>query len=273
MSIVTSKSDMHELTARQFAKMVRLEAPLRNDLKKLFKQMSRDFKVVYSSTGSTINTSRYDDELSAILKKHYRKTAKEFRGIALQGAAGKSFYILKETKQENVNLELAEYIDENAPKQAKIINDTTDNMFRNSVIAATALYAMDGINPTSEQIADSVYDDMIKKSGARSEMIAQTEVGNMQSKTQFTEENALLSSGAVVAGNAITEYERVWSAILDNATRIPHAFADGQRTGIDGYFTVDGEQLLYPRDYSNGSPGNTINCRCMTFMVQKSNIF
>jgi uncharacterized protein with gpF-like domain len=51
-----------------------------------------------------------------------------------------------------------------------------------------------------------------------------------------------------------------------NAARVPrvsHIIADGQVQDVDKPFTVEGEDLMYPRD-PNGSPGNTINCHCLT---------
>lgn len=59
-----------------------------------------------------------------------------------------------------------------------------------------------------------------------------------------------------------------WRATEDSRTRDAHLEADGQRVSVDDPFEVDGEELMFPGDYSMGaSPGNTINCRCTVVYV------
>lgn len=52
-----------------------------------------------------------------------------------------------------------------------------------------------------------------------------------------------------------------WLATNDERTRPDHAAANGQRVAVDARFDVGGEMLSHPGD-PNGSPENTINCRC-----------
>lgn len=52
-----------------------------------------------------------------------------------------------------------------------------------------------------------------------------------------------------------------WLATNDERTRPDHAAANGQRVAVDARFDVGGEMLAHPGD-PNGSPENTINCRC-----------
>jgi uncharacterized protein with gpF-like domain len=57
--------------------------------------------------------------------------------------------------------------------------------------------------------------------------------------------------------------KKQWMHIM--AARVPrfsHMMASGQIREVDEPFTVDGEDLMYPRD-PNGSPENTINCHCV----------
>lgn len=62
-----------------------------------------------------------------------------------------------------------------------------------------------------------------------------------------------------------------WRATDDSRTRDAHLEADGQRVPVDEPFIVDGEELMFPGDYSLGaSPGNTINCRCtVVYIIDK----
>ena len=59
-----------------------------------------------------------------------------------------------------------------------------------------------------------------------------------------------------------------WRATEDARTRIAHLDADGQRVPVDDPFIVDGEELMFPADFSLGaSPENTVNCRCTVVYV------
>jgi uncharacterized protein with gpF-like domain len=55
--------------------------------------------------------------------------------------------------------------------------------------------------------------------------------------------------------------EKIWISTFDQRTREDHMAADGQRVGYHDKFNVGGELLEFPGD-PNGSPENTINCRC-----------
>jgi len=55
------------------------------------------------------------------------------------------------------------------------------------------------------------------------------------------------------------QWQHVNAAIVP---RVSHVIADGQVREVQEAFTVDGEQLMYPRD-PNGSAANTISCHCL----------
>lgn len=54
-----------------------------------------------------------------------------------------------------------------------------------------------------------------------------------------------------------------WLSSGDARVRDAHMIANGQVVPVDGKFFVDGEYLEHPGDPA-GSPGNTINCRCVS---------
>ena len=58
------------------------------------------------------------------------------------------------------------------------------------------------------------------------------------------------------------EFDREWTALFDDRTRITHTAADGQIRKQGVPFRVGGEDLMFPGD-PKGSPGNIINCRCV----------
>jgi HK97 family phage portal protein len=87
----------------------------------------------------------------------------------------------------------------------------------------------------------------------RAETVARTEVIAAHNHSY----RAVLDAGA--AAGLVEEIE--WVSTRDQRTRPDHREVDGQRIPPNGRFDVGGELLAYPGD-PNGSPENTINCRC-----------
>lgn len=84
-----------------------------------------------------------------------------------------------------------------------------------------------------------------------------------------TEANRAINYGNELAMDKF-EYkvQKRWVAVHDNRTRHAHLTADGQMVNSDDNYNVGGEQLEFPGD-PNGSPENTINCRCFSEVVAK----
>lgn len=66
----------------ELAVKLALEKMLIPTLKRLLKQISKDFKALYRLTGIIINANDYKRDIEAILRAHYRKTTKKFNTIA-----------------------------------------------------------------------------------------------------------------------------------------------------------------------------------------------
>jgi len=62
---------------------------------------------------------------------------------------------------------------------------------------------------------------------------------------------------------------RGWLSAFLATTRAAHAAADAKYSDnpipLDQPFNVGGEKLMYPGDRTNGSAGNTVNCKCSTY--------
>lgn len=65
---------------------------------------------------------------------------------------------------------------------------------------------------------------------------------------------------------------KVWVAVEDDRTRETHTFVDGTEIAIDDNFQVGNDLLQYPGD-PNGSPEETINCRCTLIYTPVGEIF
>ena len=97
----------------------------------------------------------------------------------------------------------------------------------------------------------------------RAEAIVRTEVGRAFSVASQSE----LERGA----RAGVKGRKYWLTARDERVRDAHVRAgrdydEASAIAHDEAFIVDGEPLMFPGD-PNGSPGNTINCRCVSVPV------
>jgi SPP1 gp7 family putative phage head morphogenesis protein len=93
---------------------------------------------------------------------------------------------------------------------------------------------------------------------------ARIEVRNRARKIVRTESVRAANYGIQLGANKYEyEVEKEWLSIVDNRIRHSHRNVDGERRSVDGVFS---NGLRFPGD-PNGSPENTINCRCRLVMV------
>ncbi len=95
----------------------------------------------------------------------------------------------------------------------------------------------------------------------RAERIARTELHTARSAAMDKAAGWLADTGATV--------RKVWISAADERVRPDHVAANGQTVGYDEPFMVGGEQLWFPGDRENGSPGNTIQCRCVVNYIDE----
>jgi HK97 family phage portal protein len=101
----------------------------------------------------------------------------------------------------------------------------------------------------SEEI-DNLYLDQIIPN--RSEVIARTEVVSASNR-----------ASDFAAHETGLNLEKEWIATKDDRTRESHEAVDGQRVKLDAPFVVNGHDMLYPGDSSQGAPASEIiQCRC-----------
>lgn len=82
-----------------------------------------------------------------------------------------------------------------------------------------------------------------------------------------TESNRAINYGNELAAQKFDyKTQKRWIAVHDDRTRLAHLDADSQTVNQADSFNVGGEQLQFPGD-PNGSPENTINCRCFSEVV------
>jgi len=131
------------------------------------------------------------------------------------------------------------------------INDTTKNILRGIIDK--------GIKEGKSyiDIAKDIrsIEDLTNKN--RSKMIAITETHSAFNKSIFES----------IENENVKMATKEWMNAGDERVRdypFDHVKANGETVDMDEYFTMTGENLLYPGDPVNGSPGNIIRCRCVS---------
>lgn len=252
--------------AEQLAKKLRLEAVVRPELNRFFRTISRTIKPVWVSTGQMPSLEPFQADLTSLLRKHYARVQRSFRGDTTKSLMRS----INEKQDEipNVMLEteaaLIVAANERAPIQATRILETTQDEL-NTILADVAVgAAVAGEVLTRQQEATRIAQDFNSRIPGRTNVIAMFETQAMAEETKLIEADTIAATGAVVAGIAIVQQmQKTWNTILDERTRASHVQADGQERQQGQPFMVQGQLLRVPGDTSLGaSLGNVINCRC-----------
>jgi uncharacterized protein with gpF-like domain len=129
-------------------------------------------------------------------------------------------------------------------RRITFISETT----RDSIIDRIDAGLTDGLGIA--EIARAINTVIPGETRSRAAMIARTET------------HGAANYGADAAARATgLDLRKEWVSADDERTRESHAEANGQIVGMNDAFDVGGEALMFPGD-PEGSPENTINCRC-----------
>jgi len=215
-----------------------------------------------SNIDSVVNNS--DDDLKTIIDGIYKSVSEEFAKDLI--ISTKCFLSGRSVKEEfNVDLSdliveidgdevdiatqaTSDYLKYNSASKVAYISETTREQIRDELEAGVANgESMDDI----AKRLDALYLDKIIKN--RSLTIARTEVVAASN----------LGSRSAALGLDIPGMTKSWLATDDKRTREWHREADGQETGMEDPYQVNGELLMFPGDSSLGaSASNIVKCRC-----------
>lgn len=257
--LVETSAERNAQVASDLAIQMKLETPFAKDIRRLLNQIITDYEVFYSTTGQSPNLQPYRDDLTAILRSHYRKTNKKFKNN-ITGSLEQT----EEVKQlENaVSMAMAGYITQQSITQANLINRTTQNDLNDITRQVITNASLEGERLSNSETATQVKKQYKKQVPARADTIAMTEINNVSETSKQTEASIIGASSLIIGGVTVkNSMQKTWNTILDSKTRTSHARADGQTIDVNQTFLVGGEPLRYPSD-SRGSAGNIINCRC-----------
>ena len=187
--------------------------------------------------------SEFEDELVSLVRGLY-----EGVGETALASTGVSMGVDFDLKARNA-------VKKNITKRANQLAGNVSNTTHDTIARTLRDGIMQG--KSIPQLAGDVQTKLQGASVNRATTIARTEV--VSAYNGAVHDGATNLPKDVAAG-------MVWMSAEDERTRPAHADADGQIVEVGEPFIVDGEELQYPGD-PDGSPENTINCRCATAIL------
>lgn len=253
-----TQAEQDEILARSLAKKIRLENRFKPDLRRFFKQVSKDATTKWLSTRNIPNLNSFSVELIAMLRAHYRRVNRAF-GKQLRKEAKKSFLFIETKQEENIDTEIVEYINQHSVQQSEFILQTTERELNNIAATVSAAAILEGLDLTNQQIARNIEKEFNNRAEGRIETIAMTETQTPSQEISYIEALGV-SAVAQQQGQAVL---KTWNTVLDEKTRPAHVAADRQEKRVNDPYIVKGERLPVPGSTALGaSLANIINCRC-----------
>lgn len=230
--------------------ILKSEEDLRKDLNKIFDEIEEEYFVLLLLGFKLPRFNVYENKMAEILKKNYLKIGNKFKNTL------RKRFNIRGVSDVNIDFALNKFATEESKEISNLIIKTTNKVSINEIekiekeLIATEMLVND------KEKAKLASENFKQRNNNRINSIAETETGKMAERSKLTEAETLAQAN-------IIKTEKVWSAILDKATRPHHAAVDGQVKPLNEPFVVNGELLKVPRDRSLGaSASNIINCRC-----------
>ncbi len=251
--------NIDERLARQLAKKIKLENRFKPHLTRFFKQISRDVTKKWAATGQTLNLDDFQLELIAILRGHYRAVERAFSKDARKEAKTVNF-VLETKQEENIDTDIADYINQHSIEQSVFILQTTQDDLNRVVALITAAAALSLEPATRLETAKEIGVGLGERSANRVDTIAMTETQTPAEEIKLIESLGVSETLRRTTGQTMV---KTWATVLDERTRASHVAADRQEVNVRQPFLVQGERLPVPGSTLLGaSLSNIINCRC-----------
>lgn len=265
LHILKKQSDEKKAKTDLKAKMA-TEKTFMRELNSLFSRMIKDFLVQYSATGQVMSLENYQSDWSALLKRHYDRVQNAFLGTVLEGVDLDEDIITKEEILTAVSLLLLDWKNETAPKQAEIINQTTNTDMYKSVRQAIEDSARDRLPMDWRSIGLLATAYLRRKTNPRKESITTFET---QLAAETTKNIEALETGRQIRSRRpeiiVVKDTKSWMDMGDKKVRPSHreATRNNHRIPINEPFRVGNSLMMYPADASLGaSLKEILRCRC-----------
>jgi len=262
----TDTEYLQDVADRYDRKKRKFEAKLERRIKRLFREISKDFVVVYSLTGSAQDMEIYRAELEGILMLSYREVSRFFSRhferelSAIDTEESDSLLILALLAGPIISARLLAFNRIEVPKHAGFILNTTRKVL-NKNAGKAAILLSEEVTPTASEIAKEAGNLSRVENANRAAGIAETEVGNSSNgsilieEEEYDEQIRRSQADKRAIGNRIAQ--------LDEVTRADHLMAHGQQRPPGVPFQVGPDLMLRPLDSSLGAGlSNIAGCRC-----------
>lgn len=226
--------------------------------------MVKEFAVKIAATGLPPEAAKYRNEWEALLRKHYERTQRAFRGVVASQQKGYKADAPSDTpKDALIGLALLEWRDENAPISAQEITETTQKNFTGVLEQAQELIEEQELPSDHRTLALTAAVLLKRKFRGRTETIITFETQQAAESTKAIEAEILSGLTDVTPPERVAELLKVWRDVGDDNVRPAHRAANFQLRRINEPFNVGGERLMYAGDRNLGaSLENIAGCRC-----------
>ncbi len=277
MGINTNKTQAIDAHNQDFAKKVKHEKQLTDDLIDYYIQIADDYSAIYQATGEVINLGEsYEQELTALLLANYRPTAKDFkyniRNEIKPDEEEEPIPQEVEKLDNTINMAIGAYLLTRANAISPQITATAQQQLTKKTEDYIVNKALDGIVVTNSDVARDVGNDFKAWGRSHAPTVATTEIQNVAEHTKGIEANTLNS--ALVTQQSTKTITKRYITAGDEKVRQSHADADFQVRNENEPFTLgSGFHLMFPSDQSLGAPlKEVINCRCSSVYVLNNEI-
>ncbi len=259
----------------EIAKKIRLENTFHRELRPVFRQINKDFRVSVAAFGRAPDVSPYKPVFNGLLQKHYSRVQAAFRDDVADQNGGKAVFriLIKQdidALDALIGIGLLDWRNTNANSMSELITQTNERQMDRAIFDARVAIneSDDDLTPNALATLSAVL--LARKFAVRSGTISQTETQGAAESTKQIEASAISGKTPFsVDTQVITPVEdravvtKTWRDLGDKKVRPSHVAVDGTTVGENEIFTVGGSQLRFPGDNSLGaSIGEIINCRC-----------
>ncbi len=251
---VRGKAARRREWALQTRMSLAFERGLTGKLRREFRTVAAQAKAQFDQTNNVelhnLET-RHAHRLTNIIKPYAKAAIKTFAIRLLHLLSGKSGMAGVNHRKMMTEDELNEYSDEYVDKWVRA--RVTD------ISKTTAKRIADAIKEgREEEMTHDEISDLIQERTAGS-------IGEVRARTiARTEIHSASQSGSMASAetSGIPGLMKEWLTVGDDRVRDDHMMVDGDRAQMDEPFDVGDSKLMYPGD-PDGSPEETINCRCV----------
>ncbi len=248
-----STTDKHKEWLAKRRLRVGFSRALSPRLKAEFARVASAAAKAYRNDRSTVEAlGDHQKRLQAIVIPTLIATATAF-GKRARNMIKKSDIIyveIKDTESELVD-RIAQFARNRARTSMARVSNTTQNRINRVIHSGIS----DGLS--RDEIADNIEEATGGRIGeARARIISETEVHSASNAGELESVKSL-----------DLPLKKEWLSMNDELVRDDHMEANGEEVELDESFDVGDEELEYPGD-PNGSPAQTVNCRCVMIYNQ-----